>query len=158
VTRIPPPSLDPAVKNYHWPDLDLALLDAYDHRADLVVLRDLSGAITEGPGYNVFAYVDDRWLTPGSGTLPGLTRRSVVELAGEAGHQVEQGRLSVGELRRATEVLITSTAGGIMPVTVIDGEPVGAGRPGPLTAQLVDRYWDRHADPRHSTAVRYEAG
>jgi branched-chain amino acid aminotransferase len=65
LTRIPPQSVDPTVKNYHWLDLDLALLDAYDHDADLVVLRDLSGAISEGPGYNVFAHVDGRWLTPG---------------------------------------------------------------------------------------------
>ena len=56
VTRIPPQSVDPTVKNYHWLDLDLALLDAYDHDADLVVLRDLSGAVSEGPGYNVFAH------------------------------------------------------------------------------------------------------
>ena len=50
ITRIPPQSVDPSVKNYHWLDLDLALLEAYDHDAGLVVLRDLSGAITEGPG------------------------------------------------------------------------------------------------------------
>ncbi len=83
ITRIPPQSVDPSVKNYHWLDLDLALLDAYDHDADLVVLRDLSGAITEGPGYNVFAHVDGRWLTPGGGTLAGITRRSLIELARE---------------------------------------------------------------------------
>ena len=57
VTRIPPQSVDPTVKNYHWLDLDLALLDAYDHDADLVVLRDLSGAVSEGPGFNVFAHL-----------------------------------------------------------------------------------------------------
>jgi branched-chain amino acid aminotransferase len=64
VTRIPPQSLDPAVKNYHWADVDMARPDAYDHHAQLVVLRDLSGAITEGPGFNVFAHVGGRWLTP----------------------------------------------------------------------------------------------
>jgi branched-chain amino acid aminotransferase len=156
VIRIPPQSVDPSVKNYHWLDLDLALLDAYDHDADLVVLRDLSGAITEGPGYNVFAHVDGRWLTPDRGTLAGITRRSVIELAREAGHRVEEGRLTADDLCRAAEVLVTSTAGGIMPVTVIDGEPVGAGAPGPLTLQLRDRYWASHQDPRYSTPVRYE--
>ena len=156
VTRIPPQSVDPSVKNYHWLDLDLALLDAYDHQADLVVLRDLSGAITEGPGYNVFAYVDGRWLTPGSGTLQGITRRSVIELAREAGHEANVGRLSADDLRRAAEVLVTSTAGGIMPVTVIDGLPVGTGAPGPMTLELKDRYWASHEDPRYSTPVRYD--
>ena len=155
VTRIPPQSVDPSVKNYHWLDLDLALLDAYDHDADLVVLRDLSGAVTEGPGYNVFAHLDGRWLTPGRGTLAGITRRSLIELAREAGQRVDEGRLTAEDLLRADEVLVTSTAGGIMPVTVIDGEFVGTGAPGPLTLQLRDRYWASHQDPRYSTPVRY---
>jgi len=153
--RIPPASVDPRVKNYHWLDLDLALLEAYDQGADLVALRDLSGAITEGPGYNVFAWVDGRWLTPASGTLSGITRRTVIELAREAGQPVEEGVLTPGDLRRAAEVLITSTAGGVMPVTVVDGQPVGGGTPGPRTGQLRDRYWASHADPRYATAVRY---
>jgi len=156
ITRIPPQSGDPSVKNYHWLDLDLALLDAYDHNADLVVRGDLSGAITERPGFNVFAYTGGRWLTPVSGTLQGITRRSVIELAGQAGQPVEEARLSAADLRRTAEVLITSTAGGIMPVTVIDGQPVGTGAPGPLTRQLRDRYWASHQDPRYSTAVRYD--
>ena len=156
ITRIPSQSVDPSVKNYHWLDLDLALLDAYDHDAELVVLRDLSGAITEGPGFNVFAHVDGRWLTPASGTLRGITRRSVIELAAEAVQPVQEGRLSAADLRRAAEVLVTSTAGGVMPVTVIDGEPVGAGAPGPLTLELRERYWASHGDPLHSTPVRYD--
>jgi branched-chain amino acid aminotransferase len=156
ITRIPSQSVDPSVKNYHWLDLDLALLDAYDHDAELVVLRDLSGAITEGPGFNVFAHVDGRWLTPASGTLRGITRRSVIELAVQAGQPLEEGRLSAGDLRRAAEVLVTSTAGGVMPVTVIDGEPVGVGAPGPLTLELRERYWASHRDPRFSTPVQYD--
>ena len=156
VTRIPPKSVNPLIKNYHWLDLDVAQLDAYDHGAQLVVLRDLSGAITEGPGFNVFSYVDGRWLTPLTGTLAGITRRSVIELAGEAGELVEEGQLTAEDLRRASEVLITSTAGGIMPVTTVDGRPVGTGTPGPRTALLRDRYWARHEDPRFSTPVRYD--
>jgi branched-chain amino acid aminotransferase len=156
LVRIPAASVDPRVKNYHWLDLDLALLEAYDHGADLVALRDLSGAITEGPGYNVFAWVDGRWLTPASGTLAGVTRRTVIELARQAGQPVDEGLLSPGDLRRAAEVLITSTAGGIMPVTVVDGQPVGTGTPGPRTGRLRDRYWASHADPRYATPVRYD--
>jgi branched-chain amino acid aminotransferase len=155
VVRIPEQSVDPSVKNYHWLDLDLALLDAYDHGADLVILRDLDGSVTEGPGYNVFAYVDGRWLTPGTGTLRGITRRSLIDLARQAGQPVEEARLTADDLHRAGEILVTSTAGGIMPVTVIDGQPVGTGVPGPLTLQLRDRYWASHEDPRYSTPVSY---
>jgi branched-chain amino acid aminotransferase len=158
VTRIPAQSVDPTVKNYHWLDMDVAQFDAYDHDAQLVVLRDASGAITEGPGYNVFAHTGGRWLTPAGGTLQGITRRSVIEISDEAGEPVEQGVLSADDLRRAAEVLVTSTAGGIMPVTVVDGKPVGDGQPGPLTTKLQDQYWRRHEDPRFSTAVRYDEG
>jgi hypothetical protein len=104
----------------------------------------------------VFAHVDGRWLTPASGTLAGITRQSLIELAAEAGDQVQQGRLSASDLRRATEVLITSTAGGIMPVTLVDGQPVGTGSPGPRTTSLHERYWARHQDPRFSSPVRYD--
>jgi len=93
---------------------------------------------------------------PGSGTLAGITRRSLIELAREAGQRVDEGLLTAGDLLRSDEVLVTSTAGGIMPVTVIDGKPVGTGAPGPLTMQLRDRYWACHQDPRYSTPVRYE--
>jgi branched-chain amino acid aminotransferase len=103
----------------------------------------------------VFAHLDGRWLTPGRGTLAGITRRSVIELAREAGQRVDEGQLTAADLLRSDEILVTSTAGGIMPVTVIDGKPVGAGAPGSLTRQLRDLYWASHQDPRYSTPVRY---
>lgn len=74
---------------------------------------------------------------------PGRLRRTR-----EAGQWVDEGRLTAEDLLRSDEVLVTSMAGGIMPVTVIDGKPVGTGAPGPLTLQLRDRYWAGHEDPR----------
>ena len=93
---------------------------------------------------------------PASGTLAGITRRTVIELARHDGQPVEEGPLSQGDLRRAGEVLITSTAGGVMPVTTVDGQPVGDGTPGPRTGRLRDLYWASHADPRYATPVRYD--
>ena len=43
-----------------------------------------------------------------------------------------------------------------MPVTVVDGQPVGSGAPGPLTLALRERYWARHTDPQYSAPVRYD--
>jgi branched-chain amino acid aminotransferase len=153
--RIPPASIDPTVKNYHWLDMDLAQLDAYDHDARLVVLRDATGAVTEGPGYNLFVHLEGRWLTPRSGTLRGITRRSVIEIIRDAGGVVEERRVAVDDLVRGSEVLVTSTAGGVMPVTAINGQPVGDGEVGPLTRAINERYWDCHADPGYTTPVRY---
>ena len=59
-------------------------------------------------------------------------------------------------MRRAEEVFVTSTAGGIMPVTEVDGERVGDGEPGPLTLRLREAYWDLHEDPRFATPVEYD--
>jgi branched-chain amino acid aminotransferase len=53
-------------------------------------------------------------------------------------------------------VFFTSTAGGIMPVTKVDGEPVGDGTPGPITMRLRDAYWELHRDPHFVTPVRYD--
>ena len=155
IPRIPPESVDPSVKNYHWLDLDMALFDAYDHDAQMVVLRDLSGAITEGPGYNIFAFVDGRWLTPASGTLMGVTRRTMLDLCAETGHPAEEGRLTADELLRADEVLTCTTAGGVMPVTTPQRRADRRRKVGPRTTDLRDRYWQRHADPAWSTPVRY---
>ena len=155
IPRIPPESVDPSVKNYHWLDLDMAQFDAYDHDAQMVVLRDLSGAITEGPGYNIFAFVDGRWLTPATGTLMGVTRQTLIELCSESGSPAEQGRMSADDLMRADEVLTCTTAGGVMPVTRLNGEPIGDGLVGPRTSELRDRYWKLHVDPALTTPVRY---
>ena len=103
--RIPPESVDPTVKNYHWLDLDMAQFEAYEHDAQMVVLRELGGAITEGPGYNIFALVDGRWLTPATGTLLGVTRQTLLDLCAESGPPGEQGRLTADDLLRAEEVL-----------------------------------------------------
>jgi branched-chain amino acid aminotransferase len=79
----------------------------------------------------------------------------MIELAREAGQQVDEGTLTAADLLGSDEILVTSTAGGIMPVTVVDGKPVGTGAPGPLTRKLRDLYWASHQDPRYSTPVRY---
>ncbi len=61
----------------------------------------------------------------------------------------------MNDLYRASEIFITSTAGGIMPVATLDGAPVGAGRPGPVTLRIRDRYWQLHEDPVLSEQVAY---
>jgi len=153
--RIPPASIDPAIKNYHWLDLVRGLYDAYDNNAETALLLDFNGNVAEGPGFNVFAVKDGRLATPATGVLPGITRRSVFDLCAEAGLVAEALDVSVDALLGADEVFITSTAGGIMPVTKIDGAPVANGKVGPITSRLKDAYWAKHDDPDWSTPVTY---
>ena len=59
ITRIPPRSIDPAIKNYHWLDLVRGLYEGYERNADTAVVLDLNGNVAEGPGFNVFAVTAD---------------------------------------------------------------------------------------------------
>ena len=153
VRRIPPSSVDPTVKNYHWLDFVNGLFEAYDRGAENVVLVDAQGDIAEGPGFNLFAVKDGAVTTPAEGTLMGITRRTALELCAELAIPARQGVLAADALRAADEVFITSTAGGIMPVTRIDDAPIADGRPGPLTGRLTDLYWQKHSDPAWTTPV-----
>ncbi len=155
VRRIPADSVDPTMKNYHWHDLTGGLLEALDRGGETVVLTDGSGIITEGPGFNVFVARDGRITTPGRGVLEGITRRTVLELCAEEKISAAAGVVTVDDLRAADEIFITSTAGGVIPVTQLDGKPVGDGGPGPLNRRIFDLYWSRHEDPNWSTPVSY---
>ena len=153
--RIPPGAVDPRVKNFHWGDLVRAQFEAYDRDAWLPILSDGNGLVTEGPGFNVFALVDGRLVTPHEGVLEGITRKTIIELAQQTGLDMVVGELPVEAVHRASELFLTSTAGGVMPVTTLDGKLVGDGRPGPVTVDLRHRYWDLHRDPRYAIPVDY---
>ncbi|RUW96456.1 MAG: branched-chain amino acid transferase [Mesorhizobium sp.] len=153
--RIPPASIDPAIKNYHWLDLVRGLYDAYDSGAETALILDFNGNVAEGPGFNVFRVKDGRLSTPATGVLPGITRRTVFDLCPEAGLSATAMDVSVAMLRGADEVFITSTAGGIMPVTEIDGAEIAEGKVGPITSRLMALYWQKHDDPAWSTPVNY---
>jgi len=153
--RIPPASIDPSIKNYHWLDLVRGLYDAYDRGAETAIILDFNGNVAEGPGFNVFCVKDGGLSTPAVGVLPGITRRTVFDLCAEAGLAAVAADVSVAALKTADEVFITSTAGGVMPVTVIDGELVADGKVGAITERLMALYWQRHDDPAWSSAVRY---
>ena len=106
------------------------------------------------PGAQVCA-IDGRLITPADGVLLGITRKSVIELAQSLNVKVEIGALPEETLRRADEIFLSSTAGGVMPVRSLDGVDVGDGSPGPLTTRLRQLYWDAHADRKYATRVRY---
>lgn len=154
--RIPPESVDPRVKNFGRLDFVRALFEAYDRDAKYAVLLDRDDNVTEGRGWNIFALRGGVLMSPDSGVLEGITRRTVVELSGKLNIECRLTKVPAKTLREADEVFITSTAGGIMPVRSIDKKPVGDGTPGPVTSRLIDLYWKLHEDPAYSTPVRYD--
>ena len=97
-----------------------------------------SGYLTEGSNSNLFVVLDGVLMTPpAQEVLSGVTRDTVVGLATGNDIPFRQDSLPVAELARWSECFITSSSRNIMPITVIDGRPVGDGRVGAMTARLM---------------------
>jgi branched-subunit amino acid aminotransferase/4-amino-4-deoxychorismate lyase len=154
--RTPPGAFDPTVKNFQWGDFMRALFEAYDRDSQLPLLTDGDGKVTEGPGFNIFAVVNGVLHTPARGVLQGITRRTVLEIAAELDLPAETDDVPVSALYGASELFLTSTAGGVMPVALLDGLRVGSTCPGPITRQIRARYWHWHDDSRFTTAIDYK--
>ena len=153
--RIPPESVEPRAKNFHWGDLTRAQFEALEVDADYAVLPDAQGNVTEGPGFNVFSITDGVVSTPVRGGLDGITRRSVFELCEELGITCEARAIPVEEFRAADELFTCTTAGGIMPASRIDGRIMNNDRPGPISTRLHDRFWEKRGEGWHATPVNY---
>lgn len=157
VPRIAPASIDPTVKNFHWGDFTQALFQAFDRGGETAVLVDNDGYVSEGPGFNVFRVHEGSVTTPGGTVLEGITRASVRELCEELNMPFALERITPDALRDADEVFISSTAGGVMPVSRVDERILGNGRPGPLTMRIRELYWRKHEQGWHATPVDYDS-
>jgi branched-chain amino acid aminotransferase len=153
--RIPPNAVDPTAKNFHWADLTRGQFEAHDRGADFCLLLDGDGNVTEGPGFNVFMVIKGTVVTPASGVLEGITRRSVFEICAELGLPQEIRRVSAEETRNADEIFLSTTAGGIMPAARIDGRIMGNDRPGPISTRIRETFWTKRAQGWHATPVDY---
>ena len=106
-------------------------------------LVDDDGYVTEGASTNV-------WIVTADGTvitrdlsnaiLPGVTRRAMLEVLGDAQIKVTERKFTVAEARAAREAFLTSATGAAVPVVTIDGERLGDGLPGPVTRRLQGLY------------------
>lgn len=153
--RIPPASVDPLTKNYHWGDFTAGLFEAKDAGFDTVVLPDGDGNVTEGPGFNIFALKGDVVVTPDAGVLHGITRRTAMELCAEAGLRVETRALPVAEVMEADEVFLSTSGGGIVPVAQLGDRRFGNGHAGDVALRLRAAYFARLADAQWRTKVIY---
>lgn len=152
--RTPAEAIDPRVKNFNWMDLQRGLFEALDRGADTAVLCTPAGHLAEGPGFNLFVVKRGGLPTPRSNVLEGITRRTVLELATEVGVTAREADLTSADLREADEAFLSSTAGGIMPVARVDGEPLGAGKPGPVSRRIRALYWEKRETGWLGTRVK----
>jgi len=155
VRRIPPDSVDPTAKNYHWGDLTRGLFEALDAGFDTAVLLDHQGNVTEGPGFNVFSLKGNSVRTPDTGVLEGITRRTVLELCDELGLETEVRPIALSEFMESDEVFTATTGGGVAPVTRINDRVFSNDAPGPETKRISDTYQSWFDRPEHRQPVTY---
>jgi branched-chain amino acid aminotransferase len=121
----------------------LAAQEARDRGFDEAIFLNETGHVAEGSAMNIFLVRDGRLITPdvSQGILEGITRDTVMTLAGEQGiAAIEQRPVDRTELYVADEVFLCGTAAQIAPVTRVDGRAVGSGEPGPITLCLQAAY------------------
>ena len=127
--RAEEPWLLPGVKSTSYAVNMAAEAEARRQGADDAVFVDREGILLEGPTTNVWWRRDRTLFTPSLdlGILAGVTRATVLELAGEVGYAVEEGQYGLTELLAADEAFTSSSVREVMPVTDVDGVPLGRG-------------------------------
>jgi branched-chain amino acid aminotransferase len=143
VHRNSPRAIDPAVKSGNYLNNVLALGEARRRSgAYEAILCAADGSVAEGSTSNIFIVVGGEVRTPGLdvGILDGITRSKVLEICRDNGIKVRETRFLPEDLRAAAEVFITSATRGALPVTKVDDNPVGDGKPGPVTRQVMALY------------------
>jgi len=135
--RPAPDVLDPKIHHNNLLPSILAKIEANVAGADDALMLDQRGFVAETNATHVFCVTAGVLGTPATVACPeGITRKTVLELAAEAGIECSVGDHSLVQLYNADEVFVTGTMGGIAPVISIDGRTIGDGRPGPLTGKL----------------------
>jgi branched-chain amino acid aminotransferase len=121
----------------------LANQEAVDHGYDEALLLDVEGYVAEGAGENLFLIKNGKLYEPElTSALVGITRDSVIQLAGDLGLQVEARRITRDDVYLADEAFFTGTAAEVTPIRELDGRAIGSGKRGPITEKLQAMFFD----------------
>lgn len=121
----------------------LALQEAINHGCDEALLLDTEGYVSEGSGENFFMVKDGIIYTPElTSALNGITRKTIMQLADEAGYEVREKRITRDEVYIADEAFFTGTAAEVTPIRELDNRKIGEGCRGPITEQLQTKFFD----------------
>jgi len=115
---------------------------------DEAILLDMNGNISEAPGENIFMVKGGTLTTPplSSSALEGITRDSVIKMAGDAGYRVREEVITRSQIYLADEVFLTGTAAEITPIIQVDKRKIGAGKVGAITRDIMSSYENAVAD------------
>ncbi|MGI6415663.1 MAG: branched-chain-amino-acid transaminase [Thermoguttaceae bacterium] len=137
-----PAALSPRIKSLNYLNNILAKIEGLKAGCIEALMLNHKGEVTECTGDNIFLVRDGRLLTPpvDAGILEGVTRGAVLELAEAAGIPVREVPLTRHDVYIADECFLTGTAAEVIPVVKVDSRPIGDGRPGTITRDLIERF------------------
>jgi branched-chain amino acid aminotransferase len=137
-----PLALNPSIKGTNFLNNILAKIEANNAGAYEGIMLNWEGFVAEGTISNIFMVKGGVLRTPALnvGILEGVTRGLVLDLARNGKIPVQESAFGPQELIGADECFITNSTIEIMPVTLIDGKPIGSNGPGPVTASLMKAY------------------
>jgi branched-chain amino acid aminotransferase len=142
-TRRPAPgALMPQVKSLNYLNNIMAKVEAIQANALEAVMLNEQGYVAECTGDNLFLLRDGKLHTPhiSDGALDGITRRVIFEIAEKLGVTVVERSITRYDIFTADECFLTGTAAEVIPVVALDRRTIGTGKPGPLTARILDAY------------------
>jgi branched-chain amino acid aminotransferase len=119
----------------------LATMEARRAGYDEAIMLSHDGYVADGPGENIFVVKDGVLRTPplAMSILPGITRDTVIQIAQDLGHRVEETLLIRTDLYLADEVFMVGTATEVAPLRAVDDREIGVG---PITLELQQAYVD----------------
>jgi branched-chain amino acid aminotransferase len=135
-------ALNPAIKSLNYLNNILAKIEANNGGCEEAIMLNSEGFVSECTGDNIFIVKTGQVFTPplSAGALYGITRSVVIGLVRDLGMTVSEPNLTRYDLFNADECFLTGTGAELIPVVKIDGRSIGAGKPGPVTKDLVERY------------------
>lgn len=135
-------SLSPAVKSLNYLSNVMAKVEAMAAGAEEGVMLNSEGYVAECTGDNIFIVKNGVISTPtvASGSLYGITRTVVINLAREAGYELREVQMTRYDLYTADELFLTGTAAEVVPVAEYDKRKIGNGTTGPITRELIGAF------------------
>jgi branched-chain amino acid aminotransferase len=137
-----PAALNPRVKSLNYLNSILAKIEGTNAGCLEALMLNHKGEVAECTGDNIFLVRSGELHTPSvdAGILEGITRDAVMELARSAGIKVVERAMDRHDVYTADECFLTGTAAEVIPVVECDARPIGTGKPGPITRDLLDRF------------------
>jgi branched-chain amino acid aminotransferase len=137
-----PEALNPQIKSLNYLNNILAKIEAANAGCDEAIMLDSLGYVAECTGDNIFVVKNGHLYTPPQcmGTLRGITRDSILEIARKNKIPAHEHVITRHEVYISDECFLTGTAAEVIPVIKVDGRLIGEGKPGKLTLTLMKKF------------------